>query len=487
MRRNRWAVRDRERGVLPARLALGLVIGALCSAAGCGSSPAHGDPAAVHAGGTDASVSADASNDSDASVPFATMDAEGTDAGSDGPLAPDVEAGAPAFVDPGTGPWVTVPSDQVRSVCGLDPDKLAAADTALAVPWAIVRHGRMCHSFMADGMQPEEAWSTTKTLGAVVAGAVAYQTASVAPSGPMTGPFSDLDRVDKWLTSFSYNPDAHVAHVMAMVAQNADLSLGHKTMQYDIIGTTQINSLSDILNAVVKQDTARLGTDLEQFTQRFVFAPLGMTQSTWSGGSATKIFAYSWSTTVFDMARVGLLMLDRGIWSGQRVVDEGWIYRMTHPAFEDANTGYGYLTWLNASINHNFGGIPISASGWDGNQTAARSPGPCAPVSVYPEHPHGLSDSPDCNYSAPYTCSQPYDVGVWNAVGLLGQNIQGHPGLDLVIVVKDLTPNDTGPTSPGILWDAVRPAVIAADPKFAGDEQGFCTAYGGNAYAPDLR
>jgi hypothetical protein len=116
---------------------------------------------------------------------------------------------------------------------------LAAADTALGVPWAIVRYGRMCHSYMADGMQPEEAWSTTKTLGAVVAGAVAYQTANLAPSGPMTGPFSDLDRVDKWLSSFSYDPDAHVAHVMAMVAQNADLSLGHKTMQYDIIGTTQ--------------------------------------------------------------------------------------------------------------------------------------------------------------------------------------------------------------------------------------------------------
>jgi len=60
-------------------------------------------------------------------------------------------------------------------------------------------------------------------------------------------------------------------------------------------------------------------------------------------------------------------------------------------------------------------------------------------------------------------------------------------GLDLVIVVKDLTPDDTGPTSPGILWDAVRPAVIAADPRFAGDEQGFCAAYGSNAHAPDLR
>ncbi len=463
------------------------LVATLLFAIGCGSSAAN--TSGPDGGGDSATGGPPRSTEpsSDSGGPGPSLDAQPPDVDGDALSSADAEAGPPAFVDPGTGAWVPVPADEVRAVCRLDPDKLAAADTALGVPWAIVRYGRMCHSYMADGMQPEEAWSTTKTLGAVVTGAVAYQTAGLATTGPMTGPFSDLDRVDKWLSSFSYNPDAHVAHVMAMVAQNTDLSLGHKTMQYDIIGTTQINSLSDMLSAAIKQDTARLGTDLEQFTQRFVFGPLGMTQSTWSSGSATKVFAYSWSTTVFDMARLGLLMLDRGVWSGQPVLDAEWIYRMTHPSFEDANTGYGYLTWLNASTNHNFGGIPIGQSGWDGNQTVPRSPGPCAPVSVYPQHPHGLSDSPDCNYSAPYTCAQPYDVGVWNAVGLLGQNIQGHPGLDLVIVVKNLTPNDTGPTSPGILWDAVRPAVIAADPRFAGDEQGFCAAYGANAYAPDLR
>jgi hypothetical protein len=340
-------------------------------------------------------------------------------------------------------------------------------------------------------MAPEEAWSTTKTLGAVVAGAVSYETAGIVPAGPMTGPFTDQDPVSQWLTfgqtpSFTYNQQAHVAHVMAMVAQNTSLALGQKTFAYDTIGTTQINSMSDILNAVIHQDTARLGTDLEQFTQRFVFQPLGMTQSTWSGGSTTKIFAYSWSTTVLDMARVGLVMLHGGLWNGQRVLDDGWIYRMTHPSFEDANTGYGYLTWLNASSNHNFGGIPGLPSDWNGTQQVPRSPGTCAPVSVYPQHPHGLSDSPDCNYDAPYSCTQQYDVGVWQAVGLEGQVIQGHPGLDMVIVVKDLTPTGTGPTAPGILWNAVMPAVVAGDPMFHGDTQSFCAAYGANVYAPDL-
>ena len=32
----------------------------------------------------------------------------------------------------------------------------------------------------------------------------------------------------------------------------------------------------------------------------------------------------------------------------KRVLDQSWIYQMTHPSFEDANTAYGYPTWLNA-------------------------------------------------------------------------------------------------------------------------------------------
>jgi hypothetical protein len=408
--------------------------------------------------------------------------AEALDGGTSSGGAPIDGGAAPS--DPGTGPWVPVPSDRVLDECHLDPAALAAADAKLNTAWAIVRYGKLCHEFMSATYVPAEAWSTTKTLGAVVSGVVAYQTKNIPVTGPKTGPFSDVDRADHWLDSVTYNPEAHVAHVLAMVAQNADLSLGKKTMSYDIIGTVQINSLSDMLNAAIAQDTTRFGADLEQFTQKFVFGPLGMHDSTWSSGAATKVFAYSWSTTPRDMARIGLLMLNGGVWNGVRLLDEGWIYRMTHPSFEDANTGYGYLTWLNSSSNHHYGGIPGAPVGL---QEGAQSPGPCAPVSVYPTHPHGLSDSPDCNYSAPYTCTQQYDDGVWQAVGLNGQVIQGHRALDAVIIARDVTPLGSGPAAPGILWDAVRPAIVNADPRFKGDDTAFCAAYGTNSYAPDLK
>ena len=56
----------------------------------------------------------------------------------------------------------------------------------------------------------------------------------------------------------------------------------------------------------------------------------------------------------------------------------------------------------------------------------------------------------------------------------------GHEGLDLVLVAKDI-----GGAGPALLWQAVRPALLAHDPVYKHDEAGFCRAYAANEYAPD--
>jgi hypothetical protein len=197
-----------------------------------------------------------------------------------------------------------------------------------------------------------------------------------------------------------------------------------------------------------------------------------MRSSRWSQGLPNKVFAFTWHSTVRDMARVGLLMLRDGLWSGERILEASWVYKMTHPSFEDGNTGYGYLTWLNSASNYTFGlGDGLHQGTFD----------PCAPVALHEQYPHGLSEAPDCNYEPPYTCDQTFDVGVWYAAGLGGQYIVGHRGLDLVLTVKDY------PSGPAGLWAAVRPALVARDPTYHGDEEAFCEQYGSNAYAPDLR
>ncbi len=400
--------------------------------------------------------------------------------GGVGGSGPSTSGGMPSrpYFDPGSAPWVQVPAEQVAADCKLDPAELAKAAKAFNVPWAIFRYGKLCWENKALSFNPSEAWSTTKTLGALVAGMVAFQTKAIPRTGKKTGGFSDEDRADHWLDSFSYNKEAKVAHVLGMVAHGSNLAYGSKSFAYDTVGSTQINTLSTMLNSAIAQDKARLGENLEQFTKKFLYEKLGMTKSVWSSGRATKVFAYSWSTDLLDMARVGQLILNYGVWGGEQLVDREWIYRMTHPSFEDANTGFGYLTWLNSSSNW------TSISG--GKQQVAGTPGSCAPVAVHARYPHGVSEAKDCAYKEPYTCEQQYDVGVWNAEGLGGQLIQGHRGLDIVIVARNAQPGGVGPGTAKDVWDALRKSVIVGDPMFKGDEAAFCKAYGSNSYAPDL-
>lgn len=390
----------------------------------------------------------------------------------------DSESSGSPSADPGTGEWALVSRDRVSAECGLDPDLLDAADDALGVSWAVVRYGKLCHEYYPEGDDPPlELFSATKTLAAVVTGMAVYQTQDLVETGRKTGPLSDEDRLDHWLDSFApfeLNPDAQVAHVLAMVAHNEDLSYGSRDYDYDDVGIEQVNILNDVVKLAVAQDAERLGSNVEEFTQRFLFGPLGMRDSTWNDGLPDKPFAYGWSGTVRDMARLGLLILNGGVWDGERLLDESWVQKITRPAFEDANTAYGYLTWL------------LSRSNRAGTRSPERIQGPqepCSPAAIWPEYPHGLSEATDCGYDPPYSCDQEYDVGVWAAAGAAGQHIVGHPGLDMVLLAKYAGPDSSALET---VWTAVRPALVALDPTFAGDEDAFCEAYANNAYAPDL-
>ncbi len=378
---------------------------------------------------------------------------------------------------PGQSEWTLVPTAEVADECGLDPQLLEQANVELDRAYAVVRYGRLCHEYYPTRLYPggvdqeEIVFSAAKTLAAVLTGAAVYRTRDLERTGRKTGPLRDTDRIDHWLDSFTFNPDAQVGHVLGMVGHNEDLSSPDLDFTYDAIGDMQINRLNDVVATAIAQDPA-LGSSVHEFLVRFLFEPLGMQQSDWSGDAPDKNFALGWRSTARDMARLGLLILDGGLWSGERLVSEEWMYKMTHPSFELANTGYGYLTWLIARSN---------ADNDDGLPKTTEPNAECTPSAIWNEFPHGLSESPDCNYIPPWDCSQTFDVGVWYAAGLMGNYIVGHPGLDMVLVVKNI-----GSNSQHRVWDAIRPALVALDPMFAGDEEAFCEASAAGDYAPDL-
>ena len=361
------------------------------------------------------------------------------------------------LVDPGTGPWDLVAEAQVQDVCRLDPELLQQVVMRQDQSFAIVRYGRLCFvsgENASDGPGVSHLFSATKTLGALLTGAVMYQTRDLPQSSAsMGGPLLQWDRMDKWIDLTTLpsrgrvNPDATVAHVLGMVGYSDDLSFGQKRHRYDADGSREINYLIRVIDNVVKQDPQRFGADAVEVKDR-LFAKLGFEDSSWN----VDFFGYSWYGSLLDMARLGLLALHGGIYNGERLVDTEYIYNMTHPAFEDGSTRYGYLTWLNG--------------------------GTCQPRAIHASYPHGISEASDC---ADGNCDQDNDVGVWSAIGAGGQYIVGHRGLDMVVVGKNW-----GSGGGEELFDLVLPSIVAADPRFMGDQEAFCEAYARGAYAPDL-
>ena len=69
-----------------------------------------------------------------------------------------------------------------------------------------------------------------------------------------------------------------------------------------------------------------------------------------------------------DMARFGLLFLNRGNWNGEQLLSEAWIREATTPS--KPNPNYGYMWWLNQPGERHWEGVPESvyyAAGFGGN------------------------------------------------------------------------------------------------------------------------
>lgn len=380
-------------------------------------------------------------------------------------------AGKPTAGDPGAEPWQQVPRDRVAAECGLDPALMDQASLQLLhTPFAVVRYGKLCWTggYPTGATATYPVHSITKTLGAILVGMVADRSS-----------LSDGDPITRWVPADELgdiNPDATIAHVLAMTGTKPDLRHGEKgAWSYDTVGDREINVLVGAMDrAIAREPKGFPGIrDARELAEQELFTPLGMTSSSWPGEN----IAYSMESSQHDLARLGLLLLRKGRWNGEQIVSERWVYRMTHPAFEDTNTGYGYLTYVNAAQGRTY------SSG-----TADLT---CSPFGRWAAYPHAPTfEAPDDNGGFPYG-RQRHDVGMFWAAGAGGQKISVHRALDLVITVRDDAVSVGGGTAGTFEghkrpWNLIRPALVAHDPVHAGDEAAFCASYRRSEHAPDL-
>lgn len=383
---------------------------------------------------------------------------------------------AAAAQDPGAADWEQVPRDRIAAECGMDPDVLDAALPKFEhTPFVVIRHGKLCWEggFPGGSTEKYQVYSVTKTFGAMLFGMVASRSTKLSDESPVSDwiPADELGGI---------NPKAKMAHVLAMVSTNADLGPGKKgAWSYDTFGDREINRLVGVMDRAIEAEPDKFPgvKNVVELAQKELFDPLGMKSSSWEGGG----IASNLYSNVRDMARLGQLVLQRGRWQGRQLIDEEYLFRMTHPAFEDANTGYGYLTYVNAADN------------WTWPTSTADTY--CSPYGQWPSYPHRpFFEWPDSNGGVPGERKQRYDIPHTFASGTGGQKFIVYRGVDIVIAIR----NGAGSVADGgtavdqfsghkTVWNAVRPAMLPFDPLYKDDEEGFCAAYRRSDYAPDLR
>ena len=109
--------------------------------------------------------------------------------------------------------------------------------------------------------------------------------------------------------------------------------------------------LSILLGCVIKS-TSSLYAD--EFAEKYLFGPLSISEYSWykhpDGTIHTGGGLYLRSR---DMAKIGYLMLNDGVWQGKQVVSKEWVHESTKAQVSAGGYRYGYQWWRGKTIENN--------------------------------------------------------------------------------------------------------------------------------------
>lgn len=93
---------------------------------------------------------------------------------------------------------------------------------------------------------------------------------------------------------------------------------------------------------------ASSGMRLQDFFREYLFRPMNMDSSSLYTDAFDQACAFGGARmTPEDLSQFGLMILDKGLYKGKRIVSEDWITKLLTPS--DKADFYGYLWWLGES------------------------------------------------------------------------------------------------------------------------------------------
>jgi CubicO group peptidase (beta-lactamase class C family) len=115
------------------------------------------------------------------------------------------------------------------------------------------------------------------------------------------------------------------------------------------------NGASFLLSAILQEQT---GMNALTFANKHLFGPLGISDVSWESNSQGITWGFSHLfLRPHDMAKIGYLYLNNGVWDGKRIISSQWIKASTRKHIAATIFGYGYHWWIvSPGIYTSFGG-----------------------------------------------------------------------------------------------------------------------------------
>ncbi|HOI29643.1 MAG TPA: serine hydrolase [Melioribacteraceae bacterium] len=101
----------------------------------------------------------------------------------------------------------------------------------------------------------------------------------------------------------------------------------------------------------------------DEFAKEFMFSKLGISVFNWEKENGVIPCDAGLQLYPRDMAKIGLLVLNKGYWNGEQIVPEEWIAASTKPYVAESDFfDYGYQWWYRSKRNKSWWSDPIRGS-----------------------------------------------------------------------------------------------------------------------------
>jgi CubicO group peptidase (beta-lactamase class C family) len=248
--------------------------------------------------------------------------------------------------------------------------RIANREFGLVDSLTISRNGRLCYDayFNGDANVLHETQSVTKSVTSALIGLAIARGAILDAHQPVVAVLPDYAvalrddpakaalRIDHLLTMSSgidwdeSLPIADARNALGRMNESPDwvaFVIARRIVEAPgtrfVYNSGGVILLGAILYAATGQDAARFAADN-------LFAPMGITDASWSRNPAHPEQVHTGgglSLRARDQAKFGQAYLDDGMWAGRRVLPSQWVRDSTAPRLAASDGAqYGYLWWL---------------------------------------------------------------------------------------------------------------------------------------------